>query len=414
MILVIGRGLGLAMYHGHEKRRRWDGAGGGGGDRGDRGDRDAHVYEGSGYGVATGDHEGNEEPLVREEKRFSQRSRLFVGNLPSDMKEDELRSLFTPFGAVGEVFCSSGRGFGFVCLERRFNAELAKAELDGSDMRGRNLRVRFALQGTRIKVRNLHPTVSNELLEAAFSVFGEVERAVVVCDERGRTTGRGIVQFANRQVAKAAIDRCTHSHYLLTTSIQPVIVEMEEEADEDGVPEKVLMRHPLYSRERELPPRFAEPSSLDYQLALQWKNLFVNESQRLNALSDASRAAHEQLMADLAGARLEHQAQLLRQELMQREEDLRRFELHLHHRRMEGERRKQEDMKTYPRVESEQKHHFSQMQAPEQPPIPPATVAAVSQATTISSQQPSFYNYQVPPPNTAPPTEDQQSKRGRY
>ena len=74
----------------------------------------------------------------------------------------------------------------------------------------------------------------------------------------------------------------------------------------------ILCSIPLF-RERELPPRFAEPSSLDYQLALQWKNLFANESQRLNALSDASRAAHEQLLADLSAARLEHQAQLLRQ-----------------------------------------------------------------------------------------------------
>jgi splicing factor, proline- and glutamine-rich len=40
--------------------------------------------------------------------------------------------------------------------------------------RGKMLKVRFAPHGAIIKVKNLNPSVSNELLEMAFSVFGEV------------------------------------------------------------------------------------------------------------------------------------------------------------------------------------------------------------------------------------------------
>ena len=56
----------------------------------------------------------------------------------------------------------------------RSNAEKAKLELDGKPVRGRNIKVRFAAHGAALKVKNLNPWVSNELLEKAFSVFGEV------------------------------------------------------------------------------------------------------------------------------------------------------------------------------------------------------------------------------------------------
>jgi splicing factor, proline- and glutamine-rich len=56
----------------------------------------------------------------------------------------------------------------------RSSAEKAKSELDGMPRRGKMLKVRFAPHGAIIKVKNLNPSVSNELLEMAFSVFGEV------------------------------------------------------------------------------------------------------------------------------------------------------------------------------------------------------------------------------------------------
>lgn len=40
--------------------------------------------------------------------------------------------------------------------------------------KGRSLKVRFAPPGAAIKVKNLTPWVTNELLEKAFSVFGDV------------------------------------------------------------------------------------------------------------------------------------------------------------------------------------------------------------------------------------------------
>lgn len=55
-------------------------------------------------------------PGPKREKKFSNKSRLFVGNLPRDMVEDDIRKLFEPFGEVQEVFHHKEKGFGFVRL----------------------------------------------------------------------------------------------------------------------------------------------------------------------------------------------------------------------------------------------------------------------------------------------------------
>jgi proline- and glutamine-rich splicing factor len=101
--------------------------------------------------------------------------------------------------------------------ESRALAEIAKAELDDVPMKGRPLRVRFATHSAALSVKNLSPFVSNELLEEAFSQFGVVERAVVIVDDRGRSTGKGIVEFASKPAARKALDRCNDGVFLLTT-----------------------------------------------------------------------------------------------------------------------------------------------------------------------------------------------------
>ncbi len=101
--------------------------------------------------------------------------------------------------------------------ESRALAEIAKAELDDTPMKGRPLRVRFATHSAALSVKNLSPFVSNELLEEAFSQFGMVERAIVIVDDRGRSTGKGIVEFASKPAARKALDRCNEGVFLLTT-----------------------------------------------------------------------------------------------------------------------------------------------------------------------------------------------------
>jgi len=75
---------------------------------------------------------------------------IYVGNLPYGLSEPELRDAFANFGAVSSVKILTdretgrSRGFGFVEMPNRAEAEAAVANLNGKDVGGRPLRVNEA------------------------------------------------------------------------------------------------------------------------------------------------------------------------------------------------------------------------------------------------------------------------------
>ncbi|KAI1902679.1 hypothetical protein AGOR_G00018500 [Albula goreensis] len=287
------------------------------------------------------------------EKAYTQRSRLFVGNLPTGVSEEEVEKLFSKYGKSSEIFIHKDRGFGFIRLESRTLAEIAKAELDDTPFRGRQLRVRFATHGAALSVKNLPQFISNELLEEAFSIFGPIERAIVIVDDRGRPTGKGIVEYAAKPAARKALDRCAEGAFLLTAFPRPVTVEPMEQFDEDeGLPEKIINKNQQYHKEREHPPRFAQPGTFEYEYAMRWKALMEMEKQQYEQVDRNIKEAQEKLEAEMEAARHEHQVMLMRQDLLRRQEELRRME-ELHNQelqkrkqielRQEEERRRREE-----------------------------------------------------------------------
>ena len=102
-----------------------------------------------------------------------------------------------------------------ILKDTRMAAEAAKNALDGSMRKGRNLTVRFASIATAIHVSNLGPLVSNEMLEKAFSSFGDVERAVVVVDDRGRSKGYGRVDYARKGNAINALQKTNEGFFMI-------------------------------------------------------------------------------------------------------------------------------------------------------------------------------------------------------
>jgi len=77
-------------------------------------------------------------------------SKLYVGNLPYNITEDELRALFAQAGEVKEVAVITDRatgrskGFGFVEMTTQAEAEKAIQLLNDHDMGGRPLKVSMA------------------------------------------------------------------------------------------------------------------------------------------------------------------------------------------------------------------------------------------------------------------------------
>ncbi|CAH0581213.1 unnamed protein product [Chrysodeixis includens] len=257
------------------------------------------------------------------EVKFNGRSRLYIGNLTGDATEEEITNLFAPFGETAELFINKEKNFGFIKMDYRVNAERAKRELDGKMRNGRSLRVRFAPHNSAVRVKNLPPFVSNELLYRAFEIFGKIERAYVRVDERGKTLGEGVVEFARKPSALAAIRNCTEKCFFLTSSLRPVIVESFEEPDEfDGYPEKNLpKKHPEFLRARELGPRFSELSSFEHEYGTRWKQLHELHRQKEEALKKELAAEEEKLEAQMEYAKYEHETELLREQLRQREQD---------------------------------------------------------------------------------------------
>lgn len=277
------------------------------------------------------------------EKTFTQRSRLFVGNLPAGVAEEDLERLFAKYGKASEIFINKDRGFGFIRLETRIIAEIARAELDDTPFRGRPIRVRFATHGAALTVKNLPEFVSNELLEEAFAVFGQIERAVVVVDDRGRPTGKGIVEYTSKPAARKALDKCNDGSYLLTAFPRPVTVEpMDQLDDDEGLPEKLVNKNQQYHKEREQPPRFAQPGTFEYEYAMRWKALMEMEKQQYEMVDRNMKEAQEKLEAEMEAARHEHQVMLMRQDLLRRQEELRRME-ELHN--QEVQKRKQAELR---------------------------------------------------------------------
>lgn len=277
-----------------------------------------------------------------EEKKFTGRCRLFVGNLTPDVSEDDFKKLFSPFGEVSEAYVNSGRGFGFIRLDYRHNAEAAKAALDGLQRKGRSLRVRYATHGAALKVKNLHPYVSNELLEQAFTQFGDLERAIVIVDERGRSTGEGVVEFVRKPGAQQALRRINEGVFLFGADPKPIEVEpLEHKDEEDGLPEKFLGKNEQYLKEREKDPHFAPKGSFEFEFGMRWKQLAELQKKRVENVKQEIEEARLKLEDEMQNALYEYQAEQIRQDLLRQQEELRRLE----------ELRKQESMRRLQELE---------------------------------------------------------------
>ena len=75
---------------------------------------------------------------------------LYVGNLLFDVSEADLRTAFEQFGQVTEVrlimdkFSGKSKGFGFIEMPSKDEAEKAISEMNGKEFMGRALKVNIA------------------------------------------------------------------------------------------------------------------------------------------------------------------------------------------------------------------------------------------------------------------------------
>jgi RNA recognition motif-containing protein len=72
---------------------------------------------------------------------------IYVGNLSYEATEEDLKAAFSRFGEVTSVsiirdkFTARSKGFGFVEMKSRADGEKAIKELDGTPLKGREIKV---------------------------------------------------------------------------------------------------------------------------------------------------------------------------------------------------------------------------------------------------------------------------------
>ncbi|XP_034098267.2 protein no-on-transient A-like isoform X1 [Drosophila albomicans] len=274
------------------------------------------------------------ESMDIEEFRFSNRNRLYVGNMPKDMGKEKLKEMFEPYGEINDLFVNVQKNLAFLKMEFHQNAVKAKRALDGSIVNGRTLRVRFAPSHPLVRVTNLSDCVSNELLHKGFEIFGPIERAVVVVDNRGNHKGEGIVEFVMRSSAMNCLSLCQERCFLLTAKLRPCIVEpLEINDDDDGMSEKMIAKSQAFNEERSVGPRFADLCSFEHEYATEYKCIIEYYKKKAAALQRELKYEEQKLEDELDYARTMRETELLRKELKRREadEERRKLELRMRH-----------------------------------------------------------------------------------
>jgi len=75
---------------------------------------------------------------------------IYVGNLAEEVSEDDLRAVFEAFGRVESVnvlrdrFSGESKGFGFVEMPSRDEAQKAIEDANGTDLKGKAIKVNEA------------------------------------------------------------------------------------------------------------------------------------------------------------------------------------------------------------------------------------------------------------------------------
>lgn len=87
-----------------------------------------------------------------------------------------------------------------------------------------------------------------------------------------------------------------------------------------------MIKNQQFHKEREQPPRFAQPGSLDYEYTRSWRTLTEMEKQQDQADHNI-REAGEKLEVEMEATHHEHQVMLMRQDLTRQREQLWRMEM---------------------------------------------------------------------------------------
>ncbi|KAL1935826.1 hypothetical protein VTP01DRAFT_4966 [Rhizomucor pusillus] len=180
-------------------------------------------------------HIPKKERQVQIEEQRSHFTNVYVKNLPLDVNDDELRTMFGKYGPITSATVAKDednlpKGFGFVNFQNHEDARRAVEEMHDTDYFGKKLYVSRAqkktereqelrkqyeearieklnkYQGVNLFIKNLDDDIDDERLRQEFSPFGIITSAKVMRDETTNISrGFGFVCFTEADEATRAI-----------------------------------------------------------------------------------------------------------------------------------------------------------------------------------------------------------------
>jgi len=174
-------------------------------------------------------HQQQQTKYLQRQQAISMMSRIYVGCINYDVREDSIKQAFLPFGPIRSITMSwdsmtgKHKGFAFVEFEQPEAAQLALEQMNGILVCGRNIKVgrpsqmpqaqacideiqKEARQHNRIYISSIHKDLSDEDIRSVFSAFGTIK----FCDLAnagvpGRHKGYGYIEYDTLQSAQEAI-----------------------------------------------------------------------------------------------------------------------------------------------------------------------------------------------------------------
>lgn len=156
-------------------------------------------------------------------------SRVYVGSISFELKEDTIRAAFLPFGPIKSINMSwdpvtqKHKGFAFVEYEIPEGAQLALEQMNGAMLGGRNIKVgrpsnmpqaqqvideiqEEAKNYNRIYIASIHPDLTEEDIKSVFEAFGPITFCKLSQGTIAHThKGYGFIEYQTTQSALEAI-----------------------------------------------------------------------------------------------------------------------------------------------------------------------------------------------------------------
>jgi len=174
-------------------------------------------------------HQQQQTKYLQRQQAISMMSRIYVGCINYDVREDSIKQAFLPFGPIRSITMSwdsmtgKHKGFAFVEFEQPEAAQLALEQMNGILVCSRNIKVgrpsqmpqaqacideiqREARQHNRIYISSIHKDLSDEDIRSVFSAFGIIKGCdLASAGVPGRHKGYGYIEYDTLQSAQEAI-----------------------------------------------------------------------------------------------------------------------------------------------------------------------------------------------------------------